>query len=63
MTPDQSDRQTVSRRELFQNLGTGIGSIALASLLADDLPTATAATNPLAPKRSHFAPKAKRVIF
>ncbi len=63
MTPDQTYRQTVSRRELFQNLGTGIGSIALASLLANDLPAATANTNPLAPKPPHFAPKAKSVIF
>ncbi len=63
MTPDQNFRQTVSRRELFQNLGTGIGSIALASLLANDLPAASATTNPLAPKPPHFAPKAKNVIF
>ncbi len=63
MTPDQTYRQTVSRRELFQNLGTGIGSIALASLLANDLPAATANTNPLVPKPPHFAPKAKNVIF
>ncbi|MDA1052337.1 MAG: DUF1501 domain-containing protein [Planctomycetota bacterium] len=63
MTPDQTYRQTVSRRELFQNLGTGIGSIALASLLANDLPAAPATTNPLAPKPPHFAAKAKNVIF
>lgn len=63
MTPDQSYQQTVSRRELFQSLGTGIGSVALASLLANDLPAAPRTTNPVAPKPSHFAPKAKNVIF
>ena len=63
MTPHQSHQQTVSRRELFQNLGTGIGSIALASLLANDSPAASVNTNPLAPKRPHFAPRAKNVIF
>lgn len=63
MTPDQSHMSTVSRRAMFQNLGTGIGSIALASLLASDSPAASASTNPLAPKPPHFAPKAKNVIF
>src|SRR5687767_8552106 len=56
--------QTQTRRELFQNLATGIGSLALGSLLARDLPAATAATeNPLAPKAPHFGPRAKSVIF
>ncbi|HRX81198.1 MAG TPA: DUF1501 domain-containing protein [Pirellulaceae bacterium] len=63
MTPAQSHLQTVSRRELFQNLGSGIGSIALASLLANELPAASASLNPLAPKTPHFAAKAKNVIF
>ncbi|MCA9144934.1 MAG: DUF1501 domain-containing protein [Planctomycetaceae bacterium] len=63
MTPVQSHLQTVSRRELFQNLGSGIGSIALASLLANELPAASASLNPLAPKTPHFAAKAKNVIF
>ncbi|MBC8352907.1 MAG: DUF1501 domain-containing protein [Planctomycetes bacterium] len=63
MTPDQCYQQIVSRRELFQSLGTGIGSVALASLLAGDSPAASATTNPLTPKPVHFAPKAKNVIF
>ncbi|HUG71734.1 MAG TPA: DUF1501 domain-containing protein [Pirellulaceae bacterium] len=63
MTPTQHVNQTLSRRELFQNLGTGIGSIALASLLADDLPAAPSLEGPLAPQPSHFAAKAKNIIF
>ena len=35
MTPDQF--QNFSRRSLFQHTGTGLGSIALASLLQEDL--------------------------
>jgi Protein of unknown function (DUF1501) len=62
MTPEQQIQQAISRRELFQNLGTGIGSIALTSLLANDLPAASS-TNPLAPKLPHFPAKAKNVIF
>ena len=55
--------QTVSRRELFQNLGAGIGSIALGSLLNRDLHGATAPASQLAAKPSHFAARAKSVIF
>ena len=63
-----------TRREFLMNAGGGIGSLALASLmdadgllksactLASDLSTSPA-TNPLAPKSSHFEPRAKRVIY
>lgn len=63
MTPEQTYIQKLSRRELFQNVGAGIGSIALASLLTDDLPAARTADDPTAPKPSHFPPRAKNVIF
>jgi hypothetical protein len=47
-----------SRRYFLQTCGVGLGKIAASSLLlADGL-----AVNPLAPKKPHFAPKAKRVI-
>jgi hypothetical protein len=49
-----------SRRELLGRIACGFGGIALTSLLADEC---AAATDPLAPRRPHFAPKAKRVIF
>jgi Protein of unknown function (DUF1501) len=63
MHPRVEHLLNISRRDLFQRAGTGIGSVALASLLANDLPAATADSDPLAPKDSHFAPRAKHVIF
>src|SRR5690349_20414522 len=54
----------LSRRQLLQQAGGGIGSLALADLLMrDQAQAATAgAVNPLAPKKPHFAAKAKAVI-
>jgi uncharacterized protein (DUF1501 family) len=56
----------VTRRHFFQECGVGVGKIALASLLTDALRgkaiAAPPAINPLAPRKPHFAPKAKRVI-
>src|ERR1700687_1572000 len=49
-----------SRREMLQRVGTGLGTLGLASLLNDN--GLLAATTPLAPKRSPFAPRAKHVI-
>lgn len=46
---------SMSRRQFFTRTGVGLGSAALGSLLARDLPAAV--TGP------HFAPKAKRVIY
>jgi hypothetical protein len=58
----------ISRREMLRLAGCGFGSVAFAamaarasgfpSLLGDDV-----ASSPLAPKKPHFAPKAKRIIF
>src|SRR4051794_13249890 len=56
----------VTRRQFFSRCATGIGTIALASLLDEKLlagPASLVATNPLAPKAPHFAPKAKRAIY
>ena len=56
-----------TRRHFFRNCGVGVGTAALASLLAREAQGADAsrsgAVNPLAPRPPHFAPKAKRVIF
>ena len=53
----------LDRREFLGQMGTGLGSIALAALLADEAgAAATRADNPLAAQSPHFAPKAKRVI-
>jgi hypothetical protein len=60
--------RTITRRHFYSQCGVGLGKIALASLVAGDgISRASAATttpaNPLAPKPTHFAPKAKRVIY
>jgi hypothetical protein len=52
----------LNRRELLQRLGTGLGVIGLAGLLADQKSLAAVATSPLAPREPHFRPRAKRVI-
>jgi hypothetical protein len=54
-----------SRRDLLRHCGAGFGTLGLAALLRDDLLAAAAAepgSNPLAPRPSHFRPRAKRVI-
>src|SRR5207302_1688461 len=57
------DPRLVTRRWFFQECGVGLGAIALSQLLGRSARAATAATNPLAPKKGHYAAKAKRVIF
>ena len=43
-------------------MGTGLGVLGLAGLLAEATAAASAPANPLAPKPPHFPPKAKHVI-
>lgn len=50
-----------SRREMLQRVGTGMGTLGLAALLAETEARA-AAGNPLAAKPPHFPTKAKHVI-
>jgi len=52
------------RRNFLATSASGIGLAALASLLRDDglLAAPAAATNPLAARAPHFAPKAKACI-
>lgn len=56
-----------TRRHFLGRLSFGIGGLALASLLNDQLLGAEAAPavnlNPLAPKRPHFVPRARRAIY
>src|SRR5260370_18347476 len=54
-----------SRRRFFRDVGYGIGTAAIANLMAVECRTADTAlgVNPLAPKKPHFPPKAKSVIF
>ncbi len=62
-------KRLVSRRYFFRECGLGLGSVALASLMngdvlaSNDTPPQSKVLNPLAPKGSHFAAKAKRVIY
>jgi hypothetical protein len=61
-----SQRQVI-RRHFFRDCGVGVGKIALASLLTGAFSNRTAsgagtATNPLAPRKPHFPPKAKNII-
>ncbi|MCX6621308.1 MAG: DUF1501 domain-containing protein [Acidobacteria bacterium] len=51
-----------SRRDFFRRCGGGIGTVALANLLAQEGRTAVT-DDPLAPKPTHFPGKAKNVIF
>ncbi len=52
-----------SRREFLFQSGGGLGAIALQWLLARDAAAAEKSKNPLAAKKPHFEPTAKRVIF
>jgi hypothetical protein len=51
----------LSRREALARFACGFGGVALAGLLAEE--AAAAPTDPLAPKKPHFAARAKRVVF
>jgi len=58
-----------TRRELLGRAGSGLGAVALATMLADEgLFTRSSVADeqgrsPLAPRRAHFVPRAKSVIF
>ncbi len=56
------DTPNVSRRWFIEQCGVGLGALALNHLLARE-GYAQQAQNPLAPKKPHFAPKVKNVIF
>jgi len=56
--------QETTRRHFFSQCSMGLGSIALASMLAEN--TAHAAPslgNPMAPRKPHLPPRAKNVIY
>ena len=50
-----------SRRQMLQTVSTGFGYLALAGICTGEARAET--ENPLEPKKPHFEPKAKRVIF
>ena len=51
---------TPTRREMLRHVGAGFGTLGLAGVLAH---ASTQSADPLTPKSTHFAPKARRVIF
>ena len=53
----------LTRRELLQATGSGFGFLAFAALAHQQAARASDESGPLAPRETHFAPKAKRVIF
>ncbi len=55
--------QATTRRNFLQNSSLGLGGLALSSLMGEARADAPRSENPLAPKKPHFAAKAKRVIY
>src|SRR4249920_834346 len=53
-----------TRREMLQQAASGFGAVALAALLAEDAPAATTGPqDPFSPRKPHFPPRARNVIF
>ena len=69
MNPRSEYLKLVTRRQFFRDCGTGLGTLALASLLKRDLlaagpePVDVSVSDPTLPRPPHFAPKAKNVIY
>ena len=65
MNPNLEQLQQLTRRHFLSKSATGLGSIALGSLLANNQlsATANASPDPLAPRQPHFSGRAKRVIY
>ena len=53
--------EVTNRREFFTLAGSGLASLALTSMLAED--GYAASVDPLAPKKPHVAPRAKNIIW
>ena len=62
MNSSQEDSLPIDRRYFLGRVGTGLGAVALASILQSDGPAAEETVGGL-PGLPHFAPKAKRVIY
>jgi hypothetical protein len=56
-------RTALSRRQFLHRAAGGFGAIALAGMWADLARASSAAGDPLAPRATHAAPRAKSVIF
>ena len=53
---------SITRREMLARSGAGFGMLGLSSVLAQEA-AADLSVNPMSPKKPHFEPKAKHVIF
>jgi uncharacterized protein (DUF1501 family) len=62
LSPHADFGLAATRRQLFGRTATGIGSLALASLLNDSAQAAPDVMSGILP-HTHFAPKAKRIIY
>ena len=65
MPVEPFDPLTITRRHFFSRAASGIGGLALTSLLPSLLPIGRAhgQTDPLVEHLPHFAPRAKRIIY
>ncbi|MSU36304.1 MAG: DUF1501 domain-containing protein [Pedosphaera sp.] len=64
MNPNLENLQQFTRRHFLGKSATGLGSLALGSLLKGNLAAAPGKTvDPLSPRQPHFAARAKRVIY
>ena len=63
--PDQLDRAFLNRRMFCGQLGTGLGAVALTSLLGEDLARGATSLppNPLLARKPHFPARARSCIF
>ncbi len=57
------NHNSISRRAILQRSSVGFGSLALASMFANESSVHAANDNPLAARLPHFAARAKRIIF
>ncbi|HEX2524095.1 MAG TPA: DUF1501 domain-containing protein, partial [Terriglobia bacterium] len=65
MNIERETLKAITRRHFFKDCGTGLGTVALASLMNERLLAGAAdlAASPLSPKPPHFAPKVKSIIY
>src|SRR5215213_9510492 len=63
--PQILNANVIARRQFFTSSASGLGALALASMLQQDglLAGDEQSADPLKPKAPHFAPKAKNCIF
>src|SRR5262245_20252294 len=65
VTTDRILCRPISRRDVLRHTALGFGALGLTSMLTEPggLLAESTPGSPLSPKRPHFAPRAKRVIY